>query len=107
MTILINTGGCEPVNVDALRNDIRRRLNEGVDERNYQVWSADAAHREAVSRDVLGGVLTHLATALPRMDAAVVDRAGAVRAGPGRAVRREERLLATVRASPGRPPPRS
>ncbi|MGK5110810.1 MULTISPECIES: hypothetical protein [unclassified Geodermatophilus] len=99
MTILVNTGGCERVNIDALLDDIRRRLNDGVDGRNYQVWQADAAQRDAVARDVLGGVLTHLADALPRMDAAVVDRAMATCAQ----ARQEllactQRLLTTVRS---------
>lgn len=75
MTILVNTGGCDDVDVQALTGDIRHRLNEGVDGRNYQVWTADTADRAAVADDVLGRALTHLAEALPRMDAAVVDRA--------------------------------
>lgn len=99
MTILVNTGGCEPVNVDALLDDIRRRLNEGVDGRNYQVWQTDAAERDAVAQDVLGGALTHLATALPRMDAAVVDRAMAICAqSREELLARTQRLLAAVRS---------
>ena len=99
MTILVNTGGCEPVNVDALLDDIRRRLNEDVDGRNYQVWVADAAQRDAVSHDVLGNVLAHLAIALPRMDAAVVDRAVAVCAQAHQELSAAaQRMLTTVRA---------
>lgn len=99
MTILVNTGGCEPVNVDALLDDIRRRLNENVDGRNYQVWVSDAAQRNAVASDVLGGVLAHLSTALPRMDAAVVDQAVAVCAQAQQELSAAaQRLLAGVRA---------
>jgi hypothetical protein len=72
MTILVNTGGCEQVNVDALAHDIRNRLNEGVDGHNYQVWMADGADRQVVADDVLVRALAHLAVALPRMDAAVI-----------------------------------
>ncbi|MBV8541013.1 MAG: hypothetical protein JO364_02295 [Pseudonocardiales bacterium] len=74
-TILINTGGCAQVNIDALAGDIRDRLNDGTDDRNYQMWTADAAQRAAVAQDVLGRALSHLAVALPRMDAAVLDEA--------------------------------
>lgn len=75
MTILINTGGCSDIAIDALSRDIRDRLNEGADERHYQVWQADVADRGEVEHAVLGRALTHLAAALPRMDAAVVDQA--------------------------------
>lgn len=99
MTVLVNTGECDRVNIDALLDDIRRRLNEGVDGRNYQVWVSDAAQREAVAHDVLGGALTHLATALPRMDAAVVDRAIAVCAQARQELSAAaQRLLTAVRA---------
>jgi hypothetical protein len=74
-TILINTGGCAEVNISALSSEVRNRLNGGSDDRNYQVWTADGADRDAVARDVLARALAHLAVALPRMDAAVVDQA--------------------------------
>jgi hypothetical protein len=74
-TILINSGGCSEVNVDAVTDDIRAQLNEGRDGTNYQVWTADAADRAAVSADVLGRALEHLSAALRRMDAAVLDEA--------------------------------
>ncbi|SDT14745.1 hypothetical protein SAMN04489716_2652 [Actinoplanes derwentensis] len=70
--LLINDGGCEPVNVNALRDDIHRRLNDGVGGRNYWTIQADCADREIVRAAVLGAVLDHLADALPRMDDAVI-----------------------------------
>jgi len=98
MTILINTGGCDEVNIQALRNDLRHRLNEGVDDRNYLVWAADTADRAVVARDVLGRALTHLAVALPRMDAAVIDAALAqCEQAQAELTAEMERLLATVR----------
>jgi hypothetical protein len=99
MTILVNTGGCDPVNIAALTDDVRDRLNEGVDGRNYQVWAADAADREAVASDVLGRALAHLAVALPRMDAAVVEAAMS-RCEQARAdlLAQMDRILATVRS---------
>ncbi len=102
---LRNSGECEQVNVDALLDDIRRRLNDGVDGRNYQVWQADAVAREAVARDVLEGALAHLATALPRMDAAVVDRALTIcTQAREELLARTKRLLTAVR-SVARPTP--
>ncbi len=99
MTILVNTGGCAEVNIGALVSDIRHRLNDGTDDRNYQVWNADAAQRAAVAQDVLGRALSHLAVALPRMDAAVVGQAMTL----CEQARREllahmERLLTAVRS---------
>jgi hypothetical protein len=71
VTILVNSGGCAAENIDALRRDIRDRLNEGLDDRSYSVITADSADREQVREQVLKVVLEHLATALPRMDADV------------------------------------
>ncbi|MEV4412748.1 hypothetical protein [Catellatospora sp. NPDC049609] len=73
--ILVNTGGCAEVNVKALTDDILHRLNERRPDSVYRVIEADAADREVVRTQVLGGVLAHLAEALPRMDAAVIGRA--------------------------------
>lgn len=75
MTVLVNTGRCEADNIAALDEHIRRQLNDGIDGRHYQVWHADVADRDAVSRDVMGAALAHLAEALPRMDRAVVGAA--------------------------------
>lgn len=98
MTILVNTGGCDAVDIEALLGDVRHRLNEGVDDRNYHVWTADTADREVVARDVLGRALAHLAEALPRMDAAVIDRALArCEQARGELAARLDRLLASLR----------
>ncbi|MGP4022437.1 hypothetical protein [Actinomadura sp. 3N407] len=75
MAIVVNTGGCEQVNIDALNADIDKRLNEGVPGRFHHVINVDAADRADVRDRVLTTVLDHLATALPRMDAASVGRA--------------------------------
>lgn len=99
MTILVNTGGCEPVNTDALLDDIGRRLNDGTPDRNYQVWTADVAQRGVVAEQVLGRALSHLATALPRMDTAVIDAAMArCDQARGELLAHTERLLTAVRA---------
>ncbi len=75
MTIVVNTGDCAPVNIDALNADIDKRLNEGVPGRFHQVVNVDAADRTQVRDRVLDAVLDHLATALPRMDAAAIGQA--------------------------------
>lgn len=73
--ILVNTGGCAEANIHALTDDIRQRLNHGTDDAVYRIVLADAADRAAVRTGVLDVVLRHLAEALPRMDAAVIDHA--------------------------------
>lgn len=105
MTILVNTGECPPVNVDALDADIRDRLNDGTADRNYQVWHADVADRADVATGVLRRTLEHLAEALPRMDAAVIDGALArCRAAAGELTTQLDELLAAV-GSVTRPTP--
>ena len=60
--------------------------------------SADTADRAVVARDVLGRALTHLAGALPRMDAAVIDAALAqCEQAQAELTAEMERLLAAVR----------
>ncbi|TMR07008.1 hypothetical protein ETD83_02390 [Actinomadura soli] len=90
MAIVVNTGGCDQVNIDALNADIDKRLNEGVQGRFHNVINVDGADRAEVRTRVLAGVLDHLATALPRMDAASIGRALEV----GAAARRD--VLAAV-----------
>ncbi|PWS41402.1 hypothetical protein DKT74_27805 [Streptomyces sp. ZEA17I] len=76
--ILVNTGACLPENIAALDDDLRDRLNDPSGERGYWVVLADGADRDAVREQVLQPVLAHLATALPRMDEAVIADAVAV-----------------------------
>ena len=62
------------------------------------MWAADPADRAVVAHDVLGRALTHLAGALPRMDAAVLDAALAqCEQAQAELTAEMERLLATVR----------
>lgn len=75
MAIVVNTGDCARVNVEALNADIDKRLNEGVPGRFHRVVNVDAADREQVRDRVLNVVLDHLAEALPRMDAASIGQA--------------------------------
>ena len=88
--ILVNSGDCLKVNVDALLADLTKRLNEGQDAKSYWVITADAADPVVVRDQVLRVVLDHLATALRRMDAAVMEHAVASSAAA------QERLLAEV-----------
>jgi hypothetical protein len=75
VAIVVNTGGCTEVNIDALVADIDTRVNEGTGRAAYWRILADAADPDAVKNDVLVPVLNHLADALPRMDQAVFDHA--------------------------------
>lgn len=75
VAILVNSGGCTQPDIDALRAAITKDVNEGVDGRFYRVITADAKDRGMVREQVLGAVLDHLAIALPRMDAAVIEDA--------------------------------
>jgi hypothetical protein len=90
LTILINSGGCPPENVQALQRNLTNRVNEGTAGRFYQVITADAASHGEVREQVLGPVLKHLAAALPRMDAAVIAHARDLSASS------RQRLLITV-----------
>ncbi|MCT9141016.1 hypothetical protein [Streptomyces violarus] len=76
--ILVNTGECLPENVQALGDDLCARLNGADADRGYWVTFADGADRDIVRDEVLQPVLEHLATALPRMDEAVINNAVAV-----------------------------
>lgn len=73
--VLVNTGDCLPENIRALEGDLRERLNGPDAERGYWVILADGADRDTVRDHVLQPVLEHLATALPRMDDAVIEDA--------------------------------
>ena len=75
VAILVNSGECKQPDIDALRAAITKDVNEGVDGRFYRVITADAKDRAIVREQVLGPVLDHLAVALPRMDAAVIEHA--------------------------------
>ncbi|MCZ7460428.1 hypothetical protein [Streptomyces sp. WMMC940] len=76
--VLVNTGDCLPENIKALEADLRERLNGPDTDRGYWVVLADGADSDAVRDEVLQPVLEHLATALPRMDEAVIEDAVAV-----------------------------
>lgn len=90
VAILVNSGDCLQVNVDALLADLTKRLNEGQDGKSYWVITVDAADRGAVRDQVLGAVMDHLASALHRMDADVIEHALASSAAA------RDRLLAEV-----------
>ncbi|MCF1508588.1 hypothetical protein [Streptomyces glomeratus] len=76
--ILVNTGMCLPENIRALEDDLTQRLNGNEEHRGYWVVLEDGADRDVVRDRVLRPVLEHLATALPRMDEAVIADAIAV-----------------------------
>lgn len=90
MAVLVNSGDCLPENLDALKTDLTKRLNEGLGGGYYRIITADAADRDAVRDQVLTVVLDHLAAALPQMDAAVIGHARSVAAAS------RERLLTAV-----------
>jgi hypothetical protein len=98
LMILINSGGCHQENIVALQRELTDRVNEGEDGRFYQVITADAADRDAVREQVLGAALDHLASALPRMDAAVIEHArDASAACRAHLLATAERLLSALR----------
>ena len=99
VAILVNSGGCTQPNIDALRTAITKDVNEGVDGRFYRVIIADAKDRDVVREQVLGAVLDHLAVALPRMDAAVIEHARELSAaGRQRLLALADGLLAGLRS---------
>jgi hypothetical protein len=73
--ILVNNGALPQANVDALLTAVRENVNENGADAAFPVIVADVKKPETVQTEVLGPVLDHLASALPRMDAAVVDHA--------------------------------
>lgn len=87
--VLVNTGDCLPENVKALDDDLRERLNGPDADRGYWVILADGADRATVRDQVLQPVLEHLATALPRMDEAVMREAVEVCRERGRRIEAE------------------
>jgi hypothetical protein len=99
VAVLVNSGDCLKVNVDALNADLTKRLNEGHDGKFYWVITADAADRDVVRDQVLRAVLDHLATALRRMDRAVIDHAlAACAATRERLLDEVSRALAALRS---------
>jgi hypothetical protein len=99
VALLVNSGGCKQPDINALRTAITKDVNEGVDGRFYRVITADAKDRTAVREEVLGPVLDHLAVALPRMDAAVIEHARELSAaGRQRLLSLTDGLLAGLRS---------
>lgn len=99
VAILVNSGGCKQPDIDALRTAITKDVNEGVEGRFYRVITADAKDRAVVREQVLGPVLDHLAVALPRMDAAVIEHARELSAaGRQRLLSLADGLLAGLRS---------
>jgi len=73
--IVINSGGCDPEDVTALRAHIQNNVNEGTDGKRYTVVTADVKDPEQARELVLRPVLAHLADRLGTMDQAVLDDA--------------------------------
>jgi hypothetical protein len=73
--ILVNDGALPEGNVQALVTAIRENVNESATDAAFPVIVADVKNPATVQSDVLVPVLAHLAAALPRMDAAVIDHA--------------------------------
>lgn len=70
--LLINRGGTADALQDALRDDVRRQVNMGLDDQFFRVVEADSADAADVHTHVLVPVLDHLADRMSSMDADVV-----------------------------------
>lgn len=66
--IVVNTGGGNQGQVEALIDDITRSLNEGVSERNHRVLRCNAKDADDVNRQLLIPAIEHLAERLQTMD---------------------------------------
>lgn len=64
-----------PELVRSLRDDIRRQVNEGVDDRHFTVLHGDACSPDDLRGKILGPALEHLARRLGAMDDNVFDDA--------------------------------
>lgn len=71
--IVLNSGGAETKLAAALRDDVRRQVNDGVDGKHFQVLEGDASDQRSVFESILAPVLTHLAERLPVMDDEVFE----------------------------------
>lgn len=95
---VLNAGAEDRDKVTALRDDIRRQVNDGEDGRWFTVRETNAADPEAVSKQLLGPMLHRLARTLPVMDGDVLSgtrRAAAVTTGTVAAVLAEVRQALT------------
>lgn len=73
VSIVLNTGGAPESLASALRGDVLRNVNDGVDGKHFQVLETDARDPQAVYGQVLNPVLQHLAERLPVMDQQIID----------------------------------
>lgn len=71
--VVLNSGGADPRLTESLRDDIRRQVNDGVDDKHFRILDADAASQQSVYDAVLLPVLLHLAERLPVMDQEVFE----------------------------------
>lgn len=74
ISILINTDKrANSEQLNALKSDIFRALNQGEENKVFKVIEADAFDKEKIGDSLLNPVLTHLANSLGRMDKAIID----------------------------------
>lgn len=71
--VVINNGGADPGLTESLRDDLRRQVNDGIDDKHFRLLEADAASQQSVYDGVLLPVLLHLAERLPVMDQEVFE----------------------------------
>jgi hypothetical protein len=71
--IVINSRNADDELAVALRDDIRRQVNDGDDGKHFRVLEANASSQESVYEGVLAPVLQHLTERLPVMDQEVFD----------------------------------
>jgi hypothetical protein len=75
VSIFANTGGASEELLGAMLKDIFDKANEGVEDRNYQVFIGDSKEPDSAYSDLLFPVLEHLAIKLPQMDRKLLDMA--------------------------------
>ena len=71
--VVLNSGGANTELATALRDDVRRQANDGVDGKHFKVLEGDASSQVSVFESILAPVLEHLAERLPVMDREVVN----------------------------------
>jgi len=102
--IALNSGDADAELTTALRDDIRRQVNDDIDGKHFQVLEGDVASQKSVYKSILTPVLEHLATRLPVMDREVFEGTRAAHAALTARIEGMLRELDTALRAPGRRP---
>ncbi|MGI5404407.1 hypothetical protein ACQEVG_34140 [Streptomyces sp. CA-135486] len=105
--LVLNVGEPDRALAPALRDDIRRQVNDGEDGRYFTVLETDAVNAHKVGEELLHPLLGKLAATLPAMDADILAgtarRAAEVRETVADALRQTRRALGRARSRTAAP----